>query len=191
LIRKALVLFLVAGLLAEFAGGGSALFTGSAAVAANTFTAGTVIISTNPTTALVSFSNMAPGDQVTAPVTVSNTGSLALRYAITSTATNADGLGLMSQLGLTIKSSVTTCTDAGFGSSGNQLYTGALGSIAGINVVGNPAQGQQAGDRTLNANTNEILCFNVLLPSGTNNSYQGATTTATFTFNAEQTANNP
>ena len=190
MIRTILVLLLLTGLLAALAGGGTSLFTNSANVSANTFTAGTVILATNPNTALVTFGNMAPGDQVTALITVSNTGSLDLRYAVTSTATNGDGLGLMTQLVLTIKSNVTTCTNGGFGASGTQLYSGALGSIAGINVVGNPAQGQQSGDRTLNASTNEVLCFNVLLPSSTGNSFQGATTTATFTFNAEQTTNN-
>ena len=56
---------------------------------------------------------------------------------------------------------------------------------------GNPAAGAQAGDRTLAAAANETLCFRVTLPSGTGNAYQSATTTTTFTFDAEQTANNP
>jgi len=49
----------------------------------------------------------------------------------------------------------------------------------------------QAGDRTLAASASEILCFNVSLPSGTGNAYQGLTSTATFAFQAEQTTNNP
>jgi len=190
MFRKTLILILATGLLAGFAGAALALFTDSASIGANTFTTGTVDISTSPTSALVTFSNMAPGDQVTAPVTVTNAGTLALRYAITSTATNADGKNLMTQLVMTIKSGVTTCTNAGFGGSGTQHYSGALGSVAGINVVGDPASGAQAGDRNLAASANETLCFNVLLPTSSGNTYQNATTTATFTFNAEQTANN-
>ena len=84
MLRKSLILLIAAGLLALFIGAGSAIFTSQAAVAANTFTTGTLAISTNPTSALVTFSNMAPGDQVTAPLSVSNTGSLDLRYAMTS-----------------------------------------------------------------------------------------------------------
>jgi predicted ribosomally synthesized peptide with SipW-like signal peptide len=189
--RYVLVLVVIAGVLAAFASGGSALFTSTDTIAANTFTAGTVIISTNPTTALVTFSNMAPGDQVTAQIVVSNTGSLTLRYAITSAATNADAKALMTQLALTIKSGVTTCTNAAYGATGTVLYgAAALGSIAGINVVGDPTAGAQAGDRTLAPAAQETLCFNVTLPTASGNTYQAATTTATFTFAAEQTANN-
>lgn len=166
-----------------------ALFTDTASVPANTFSTGTVDISTSPASALVTFNNMAPGDQVTNPITVSNAGTLELRYAVTSTTTEAT---LAAQLDLTIKSGVTTCTNAGFGVDGTVLYGPAdLGSTAGINVIGNPAQGAQAGDRTLAASANEVLCFNVSLPSSTGNAFQGLTTTATFAFQAEQTKNNP
>ena len=85
-----------------------ALFTDSQAVGANTFSTGTVDISTSPTTALVTFSAMAPGDQVTAPITVTNAGTLDLRYAISSVATNADSKGLKDQLALVVKSGVTS-----------------------------------------------------------------------------------
>jgi len=166
-----------------------ALFTDTQSVPGNAFTTGTVDISTAPTSALVTFSGMAPGDQVTNPITVTNAGTLALRYAVTSTTTENT---LAAQLDLTIKSGVTTCTNGGFGSSGTVVYaTGDLGSTTGVNVIGNPVQGSQAGDRTLAASANEILCFNVSLPSSTGNTFQGLTSTATFAFEAEQTANNP
>lgn len=192
MLRTTLVLLLAAGLLAGLASVGSALFTSTATVDSNTFTTGTVILNTNPTSTLVTFSNMAPGDQVTAPITVTNNGTLQLRYAVTSIATNADNKNLRSQLVLTVKSGVTDCSNNGFGGSGTQLYSGVLGSDSpGTNIIGNPAQGEQSGDRTLNPNSSETLCFNVTLPLSTNNNYQNATTTATFTFYAEQTANNP
>ena len=166
-----------------------AVFTSTASVGANAFTTGTVTITTAPTTALVTFSGMAPGDQVTNPITVTNSGSLALRYAITSTTTENV---LAGQLTLTIKSGVTTCTNAAYGATGSVVYGPALlGTIAGTNVVGNPAQGAQAGDRTLAAAANEVLCFNVSLPLASGNAYQGLTTTATFAFQGEQTTNNP
>ena len=168
-----------------------ALFTDTASVPANSFSTGTLDISTSPTSALVTFSNMAPGDEVTAPITVSNSGSLDLRYAVTSTTGIEAVPSLAAQLDLTIKSGVTTCTTAGFGASGTVIYGPAdLGSPAGINVIGNPVQGAQAGDRTLAASANEVLCFNVKLPLTTGNTYQGLTSTATFAFQAEQTKNN-
>jgi len=166
-----------------------ALFTNTESLPANTFTTGDVDISVSPASALVTFAGMAPGDQVTAPLTVDNDGSLQLRYAVTSTTTEDV---LAGQLDMTIKSGVTTCTNAGFGTDGSVVYaTGDLGSTAGVNVIGNPAQGAQAGDRSLNASASEVLCFNVSLPLSTGNSFQGLTTTATLSFQAEQTSNNP
>jgi spore coat-associated protein N len=186
-MKKTLFILLLIGLLAGLASGAFALFTSSASVPANTFTTGTVVLSTSPSSALIAFSVMAPGDQVTAPLTVSNDGTLQLRYAMTSSSTDTDGKGLMNQLVLNIKTGVTTCTNAGFGLSGTSIYSGALASAA----VGDPTPGGQSGDRTLNASANEVLCFNASLPIGTGDAYQNATTTATFTFQGEQTANNP
>lgn len=190
--RTLLVLMLVAGLMALFVGYGSALWTSTATVDANTFTTGTLQLTTSPTTALVTFSNMAPGDKVTAPITVTNSGTLDLRYAITDSVTNADSKGLGAELTLAIKSGVTTCTNGGFGTDGTSLYNNVLGSLGStLNVVGDPTPGAQAGDRTLAASNSEVLCFQVMLPTNASSSYQGATTTATFNFVGEQTANNP
>src|SRR5919108_2426045 len=109
-----------------------AVFTDTQSVASNTFSTGTIDISTSPTSALISFSNMMPGDQVTAPITVTNAGTDQLRYAVTSTTT--ENL-LAAQLDLTIKSGVTTCTNAGFGTDGTVIYgPGDLGSTAGVDV---------------------------------------------------------
>jgi predicted ribosomally synthesized peptide with SipW-like signal peptide len=189
LSRILFVLLLVGVIGGSLGVASNAIWTDSQNVGANVFSTGTIDISTNPTTALVTFSGMAPGDQVTNPITVSNAGTLQLRYAVTSTTTENV---LAAQLDLTIKTGVTACTNAGFGASGTVIYgPGDLGSTTGTNVIGNPAQGAQAGDRTLNASANEALCFHVELPSGTGNSFQGLTTTATFAFAAEQTANNP
>jgi predicted ribosomally synthesized peptide with SipW-like signal peptide len=189
-LSRILVVLLLVGVVAASLGVASnAIWTDSEDVDANTFSTGTIDISTNPTTALVTYSDMAPGDEVTNPITVSNAGSLELRYAVTSTTTEDT---LAAQLDLTIKSGVTTCTNAGFDTDGTVIYaTGDLGSTTGIDVIGDPTQGDDTGDRTLAATANEDLCFNVELPSSTGDSFQGLTTTATFTFAAEQTASNP
>jgi hypothetical protein len=166
----------------------AAIFTDTQSVGANTFTTGTVDISTAPASAAVTFNGMAPGDMVTAPITVSNAGSLQFRYAVRSTTTENV---LAAQLDMTIKENVVTCTNAGFGGSGTVVYgPNDLGSTAGVNVIGNPAQGADAGDRVLNAATSEVLCIQVSLPLATGNAYQALTTTATLDFIAEQTANN-
>jgi hypothetical protein len=167
-----------------------ATFTTSRSPGAPTFTSGTVTLTTSPTSALVTYTNMQPGDSVTNSITVTNSGNSQLRYAISASATNADGKGLKDQLVLTIKTvDVSTpgvpCDDF----DGTQLYTGDLDSTAG-KLVGDNTQGSQAGDRTLNSSASEILCFRATLPLSTSTAFQGASTTATFTFDAEQTANN-
>jgi hypothetical protein len=187
--RRTAVLILVLSLAAITTLTTGAIFTDTASVGANTFSTGTVKISAAPASAFITFNNMAPGDVVTSPITISNTGSLQLRYAVTSTTTENV---LAGQLQMAIKSNVANCTNAGFGASGSVLYgPGVLGTMAGTTVIGNPAQGAQAGDRVLNAATNEVLCFQVSLPLNTGNAYAGLTSTATFAFQAEQTANNP
>src|SRR2546423_6787598 len=168
-----------------------AVFTDSQPIGTNTFTAGTVDISTAPTTALVTYANMAPGDTVTNSIVVTNSGSLNLRYAVSSTATNTDAKALKDQLVLTVKTiDVTTPGTPCDNFDGTTVYTGDLDSTAG-KIIGDSAQGVQAGDRTLNTGTNETLCFKADLPLASGDTFQNATTTATFTFAAEQTKNNP
>lgn len=167
-----------------------AVFSDSQAVGSNTFSTGTIDISTSPTSALVTYSGMAPGDKTTQSLVVSNAGSLGLRYAVTATATNADSKGLKDQLTLTIKTiDVTTPASACDNFDGTQLYSGDVDSTAG-NLIGDSTAGSQTGDRTLAASGSETLCFRVELPSTSGNTYQNASSTATFSFNAEQTANN-
>ena len=191
--KRILLTMLAIGLLATLSGIASlAVFTDTASVGSNTFTTGTVDITTSPTTALVTFSGMAPGDSVTNGITVTNAGSLALRYAVTSTTTENT---LAAQLDQTVWDEAAEA-DAGTACNATApatvLYGPAdLGSTTGINVVGSPTQGAQAGDRTLASAAREVLCFRVELPSSTGNAYQGLTTTATFAFQAEQTVNNP
>jgi hypothetical protein len=170
--------------------GSNAVFTDSAALGANSFATGSVDITTSPASALFSVSAMMPGDVTTQPLTVSNSGNAQLRYAISATATNADTKALKDQLVLTVKTvDVTTPGTPCDNFDGTQVYTGDLDGTTGA-LVGSSAQGAQAGDRVLDASANEVLCFRVSLPLATGNTAQSAATTATFTFDAEQTANN-
>jgi spore coat-associated protein N len=183
--RRVLIALMVMLALASFGAtaGSLALFTDTATVAANDFTAGAIDIAAAPASAMISYSPMMPGDSVTGTLTVSNAGSAQLRYAMTTVTTNPDGKGLNAAIALEIRTQGTSC--AAF--DGVSLYSGTLAAAA----MGNVAAGDQAGDRTLNGGTGEVLCFRASLPIGTGNGYQAATTTATFTFEAEQTANNP
>lgn len=168
-----------------------ALFTDSDDIGANTFATGNVELSTNPTTNAISMSTMAPGDTKYGSITVTNGGSLALRYAVTSVTTEDT---LAAQLDLTVwPESAETTVDSTCGTTvpaGTVYGPADLGSTTGAKIIGDAATGAQTGDRALAASTNELLCLKVALPSTTGNTYEGLTTTATFTFNSEQTANN-
>ena len=182
--RRGLIVLLLTFSLASLGAGlfSLALFTDTDA-SGGSFTAGTIDIATNPST-LFSVTGIMPGDSGSATLSVANNGSAQLRYAMDSTSTNTDALGLRSLLNMTITAGA--CPGAGAPLYSGVLWTSALAHAKfGDNTAGN-----QAGDRTLNATTSEQLCFAWSLP-GTTTTGQGATTTATFTFYAEQTANNP
>lgn len=191
--RRALLLLAMLTLSVTSLGAGAfslALFTDQETVD-GTFSTGTIILDDVKIDALVlTTSNMMPGDSVTDDVVVENDGSSQLRYAVSAASTNADTKDLRSVLTLTVKTiDVTTPASPCNDFDGTQLFTGALGATT--TIMGDATAGADAGDRDLNAAANETLCFRVSLPIGTGNAYQGATTTTTFTFDAEQTANNP
>ena len=168
-----------------------ALFTDQES-SSSSFTTGTIILDDVKIDALVlTTSALMPGDSVTDDVVVENDGTGQLRYAMTTSSTNADSKALRDALSLTIKTvDVTTpgtaCNDF---DGATTLYNGVLG--ASTAAFGDPTAGDDTGDRTLAAGANGTLCFRVSLPSSTGNGAQGATTTTTFTFDAEQTSSNP
>lgn len=172
-----------------------AVFTDQEGVGSNAFSTGKVDLTVGTTSALVTYSNMMPGDATTSSLVLSSgTGSDSLRYAVSASATNADSKGLKDQLGLVIKTvDVTTPSSPCDNFDGTQLYSGDMDSTAG-KLLGDNTQGSQTGDRTLAAQgtsgDSETLCFRVSLPSSTTNTHASASTTVTFTFDAEQTDNN-
>ena len=187
-------MLLVAGLATVGIGAGQlslALFTDTETVD-GTFTAGTISLEATRIDGLaLTTSALMPGDMVTDDVVVENDGSAQLRYAVSAASTNLDTLALRDALTLEIRGIDATTPEVPCDNfDGAQLAAeAALGSAR--SVLGDPASGADAGDRTLNAAASETLCFRVKLPSSAAATYQGATTTTTFTFDAEQTANNP
>ena len=155
-----------------------AIFTDTAA-SSGSFTSGTIDITSSPAVAFT-VSSMLPGDSNTQALTIANAGSAQFRYAMTTTATTALGTSLQ----LAVKTLGTSCATF----DGTDVVTATTLNGA---AIGSNATGPQAGDRVLNAATNEVLCFRVSLPIGTLNPLQGLTSAVTFTFDAEQVANNP
>src|SRR5437867_447285 len=88
--------------------------------ATGAFSTGTIVLGVSPTT-VFSVSGTFPGASGSQTVTVSNTGTGALRYALTTAATNVDGKGLATAVQLTVKTG--TCPAA----AGTQLFSGAVG----------------------------------------------------------------
>jgi spore coat-associated protein N len=140
---------------------------------------GTIVLGLNPASTVFTESGIMPGASGSQTVTVSNTGTGDLRYAMSTSATNPDSKGLRSKLTLSIDEGACP-------SSGTNVYSGTLAGAA----FGSAAQGVDTGDRDLAAGTSEDLCFSWSFPLGSGNGYQNASTTATFTFDAEQTKNN-
>ena len=189
-LRLAATITVLALLVAPMSASALALFTG--ANPSSDFTRGTLKITALADGGLFTLTNMAPGDQVTEPITVTNAGTPALRYAVTSTTTEDT---LAAQLDLTIWDEAeegdagTTCNST---APASVLYGPAeLGSTTGIDVIGDATLGAQRGDRTLAAGASEVLCFRVSMPLSWDSTSQNLTTVPTYDFHAEQTANNP
>ena len=192
-MKKVVVSILILGVvLAVALIGAIALFTDQATNPDNTFSTGTVDLAIDPATAMFTVSNMAPGNVTYKGIALTNSGSLQLRYAMTTT---PDATSILDeQLDLTVDVVTGNGTDTIWYTAddvvgGANIYgpDGVLSSAA----IGNATQGNQTGDRTLNASGNERLRFKVTLPLDTGNSYQGINCTVAFVFDAEQTTNNP
>lgn len=154
-----------------------AIFTDSAE-SSGTFTSGTIDITSSPTVAFT-VAAMMPGDASTQALTIANAGTGELRYSLATVATNTLG----DALNLTVKTLGTSC--ATFDGTTVLAATPLDGA-----AIGSATQGADVGDRVLAAATSEVLCFRVSLPLTTDNTAQGISSAVTFTFDAEQTANN-
>jgi len=156
--------------------GAFAAFTDSVDVT-SAFSTGTVEIQANDATGTVAFSSlsmsdMTPGSTTYAPLKISNTGSAGFDYAM-ATATTGDA-ALAAGLTLGIRAVPgPACTAGDYDGSSTTVYAEA----AGLNAAGFPA-------RPLAAGASEYLCFRVHLPAGADNTLQGRSTAATFTFTA-------
>jgi hypothetical protein len=176
--RRALLAILLASSLATLGAGAMSLAVFTDADAADgAWSTGTIRLVAGPA-ATFGASDMFPGDTGEQTVTVLNDGTGELRYAMTSTETDADGL--LAQMTLEIFEGACTA-------KGLSLYSGSFAAAA----LGNPAQTGHAGDRVVAAGVTDSLCFAWELPLATDDAFQNVTATAVFDFLGEQTANNP
>ena len=143
------------------------------------FAMGTVDLAAGTGDAPLKLEKMMPGDSVTASLRLANSGTVPLRYSMTSAATDPDGRALGEAIRVTVRTEGSGC-DAFDG----EVVLEA-GRLAGANF-GNALVGHQDGDRSLEGVSSEILCFRATLPASVDDRYAGGATTATFTFDAER-----
>lgn len=198
--------------------GTGAVLTDTQTATSNAFSAGTldVTLTADGSAALapINITKMAPGDYVYKAIDITNQGSLAARYSVTSTSTalstavsgQQDGVQLAKDLVATVKTGLTAAQCNAETGAGDATWTAGsstnLPSTAGdlaaatpavgspVKFIGDATQGQQTGDRTLGAGSGEALCMQVTLPKTAGNADQGASATFSLAFNAEQTLNN-
>ncbi|WP_147794460.1 hypothetical protein [Cellulomonas sp. Y8] len=121
--------------------------------------------------------NLAPGDEIFSPVTVTNAGSLALDYRVQYAATS-DESGLAGALSLAVFAGVPSCDADG---------------VAGVAPISEPADGLSGSatdlvvtERPLISAQAEDLCIRVSIPLDLGNEFQEKRADLTLTFLAEQ-----
>jgi spore coat-associated protein N len=156
--------------------GSSASFTATSANPSNTFAAGTLtILNSREGLAVLTASNMRPGDSATGTVDVKNTGSLSGAFTLSrSNIVDSDGTFPMSaKLDLVVKD----CGDFSSGTPTCDLgdpvkYTGTIAAMSST------ALGTFAADEK------HRYQFAVTFNSGANNNYQGGSSSVEFDWDA-------
>ena len=178
MMKRILILTMVIGLISGIgAMSGLAVFSDQETTTGNTFGSGNVDLVLGTTSALVTFTNMKPGD-TTGPqsLVVTNNGSIDVTYVMSTTMVTDTGTPLLGDaLDLTIWEDVNQdgCVAPSTGDDSAELYGAAdlnNGAIA---------------SRALSASANETLCFEVDFPSAATGP-EGASANASFVFDATQ-----
>jgi spore coat-associated protein N len=162
--------------------GSGADFTAQTANPSNTFTAGTLTMSnSNDGAAILTASNMKPGDTTSGTVDIQNTGSISGTFSLSRSAlTNSDsGNPLSDKMNMVIKdcgdfSAGTPTCDAG----DPTVYSGTLTAMTSTYALGSfPPNGTTGKHR---------YQFTTTFDSSAGNAYQGDNTSATFQWDAVQ-----
>lgn len=163
--------------------GSGANFTASAANPANTFTAGTLSIDNSKgngsaASAILSASGMKPGDTATGTVDIQNTGSVAGAFTLKTSNAVDSTPSILGQLDVKI-------VDCGAFTNNN---TTAPSCTTGTTTVSaNGAKVSSVGTISLGsfaANEKHRYKFDVTLPSGTDNTFQGKSGSIAFDWTA-------
>ncbi len=117
-------------------------------------------------TAIVNLAGLIPGDTVSRTITVTNSGSLGFRYAVSASQTASTALWTDTANGIQLTVSTT---------GGTVLYSGPLAGLSAL-----------AGPTTLPAGSSETLRYDFAFPASAPNSFQGLLQDLTLVFDAVQ-----
>ena len=182
--KRTLSALSVALLAAGVAVGSGADFSSRSANPANTFTAGTLSIDNSrgngaAASAVLTAPNLKPGDSATGTVDIQNAGSVAGTFTLsTSGASDSTVVSLLGQLDVRIE-------DCGVYSDGDPPTCGSPTSKVltttgtKLNGVGSIGLGSFAGGEK------HRYKFDVTLPKGTGNSFQGKSASIAFDWDAQ------
>lgn len=157
---RRIILFAIGMLAALAVGSAGAYFTAQAQVPENVIRAGSVAVSTEPTSAAISIDALAPGGTVIKPLTVVNDGNLPVNIVVTAA----------KKAGVTDFYEALTCRVV---SDGLAVYDGPMTSMKTSPVVLQPG-------------TRSQLQFGVGLPATAGNTLAGAYAKVTLYVDSEQ-----
>jgi hypothetical protein len=195
LARKLLASLLVCGLAAVAVAAATwSSFSSTTANPSNAFSAGTVAISDNDAGATISASSMAGGASTSGCIQVTYTGSLpaAVHQYASTTGSLAQYLNLTITRGNQSAPSFPSCT--GFtadstnyvGAGAGVVYSGALSGFASTYTsFANGLVDAPGSAQTWNTNSAQAYKFTISLPSGAPSAAQGLSSTATFSWEAQ------
>jgi hypothetical protein len=169
--------------------GSGANFTASQANAGNAFTTGTLSLSGSPSSgAILSLTNMKPGDTKTGQIVLSNTGSLPGNFTLKQAIAGASDAGLKNALQLEIvhcSTAVTTdpCDPAATPATGTSVFGSDFMTSFGTSAVSLPGAG--SGGSWAPAESNRYKFTVGLLQAVSDNTLQNKTVSATYTWDAQ------
>ncbi len=168
-ILAAAAALVLSGAAAGLIGGARGTFTSTAGSSGNAFSTGTLVIGVTPAKAAFNATNLAPGDSVTARLTVRSGGTLPLAYRITAATAAPNILWTDTARGLQL--TVRDITD-----ETHPVLLYRRGPISALSTA--PVHLEPGASR--------ILEFTVDLPLEADNAFQGQSLSVDFTFHATQ-----
>lgn len=154
-----------------------AYWTDAVPVAGSTFTSGTIDLKVNGSDSVTGYTTlslpaMVPGNSTAGILTITNSGTAPLKWTAATTVVDADSKNLSGVLTVKVTGGPVTGTSPTAACGGTALAGGASSLTTPLMTTG----------RLLAPAAAEQICVQVTLPASVGSAYQGARTTADFSF---------